>query len=374
MREPGQRFSVISADSHFTEPQDLWERHLEPAYRSRAPHVEHQPDTDVFVCDTGEMFPVGMIHGVRYKGGDVSVQGRYADVPPSGWDRSARLEAMKQDGISAEVLYPTIAMRFYTIEDTPFAAACIRAYNTWAAEFCSADPEHFRGIGMVQLDDVEAACAEVRRCKEMGLAGIMIAVHPDGAEPYHDERYLPFWATAEALGLPVSLHTATERRVRAQLSPAHFFLHYALVQPVLIGMIYSGLFDRFPKLQVVSVENDAGWAAHTIERMDYVDVTARFRNLNSTHLNKEAPSHYWRNNISFTFMRDRTAVQNRHAIGLDRLMWSSDFPHGDSTWPDSQKVIDDIFAGVPDDERRMILRDNAARLYGFSSEAQSQDS
>jgi uncharacterized protein len=356
---------IISADSHFTEPQDLWLRHIEPAYRDRAPHVEHRPDTDVFICDTGEMFPVGMIHGVRYKGGDVTVEGRYADVPRSGWDHDERVEAMRQDGVGAEVLYPTIAMRFYTIEDTAFATACIRAYNTWAAEFCSSDPARFRAVGMVALDDVEAACAEVRRCKDMGLAGIMIAVHQDGAEPYHSERYMPFWATAEELGLPVSLHTATERRVRAALSPAQFFLHYALVQPVLIGMIYAGLFDRFPRLQIVSVENDAGWAAHTIERMDYVDVQARFRNLNPNHRNEKAPSHYWHNNISYTFMRDRTAVEMRHAIGVDRLMWSSDFPHGDSTWPDSQRVIEDLFAGVPEKEQRMILHDNAARLYGF---------
>jgi predicted TIM-barrel fold metal-dependent hydrolase len=360
---------VISADSHFTEPQDLWLRYIEPAWRDRAPHVEHRPETDVFVCDTGEMFPVGMIHGVRYKGGDVKLEGRYDDVPPSGWDPAARLAAMAQDGVSAEVLYPTIAMRFYTIEDVGLANACIRAYNTWAADFCRAEPQRFRGIGMVTLDDVDSACAEVRRCRQMGLSGIMIAVFPDGAEPYHAERYLPFWATAEELGMPVSLHTATERRVREQLSPAQFFLHYALVQPVLIGMIYAGLFDRFPRLQVVSVENDAGWAAHTIERMDYVDVTARFRNLHRDHLNKEAPSHYWHTNISCTFMRDSTAVAMRHAIGLDRLMWSSDFPHGDSTWPDSGQVIDSLMAGVPEDDQRKILQSNAARLYGFDLDA-----
>ena len=110
-------FDIISADSHFTEPADLWLRHIDPEYRDRAPHVEHEADTDVFVCDGGEMFSVGLIHGVRYEGGNVPLEGRYADVPPSGWDPVARRSDMELDGIAAEVLYPTIAMRFFTIED-----------------------------------------------------------------------------------------------------------------------------------------------------------------------------------------------------------------------------------------------------------------
>jgi predicted TIM-barrel fold metal-dependent hydrolase len=133
----------------------------------------------------------------------------------------------------------------------------------------------------------------------------------------------------------------------------------------LIGLIYAGVFDRFPRLQLVSVENDAGWAAHLIDRMDYGQVKARFRNLATGQDNKEAPSHYWHNNISYTFMRDRAAIATRHLIGIDRLMWSSDFPHGDSTWPDSQQVIAEQFEGVPEAERRLILHDNAARMYGF---------
>src|SRR5437762_97792 len=223
------------------------------------------------------MFALGMIHGVRYKGGDVVLNGRYSDIPPSGWDPDARLLDMKLDGISAEILYPTIAMRFFTIEDVPFGNACIRAYNSWAASFCAAKPDNF--------------------------------------------------------------------------------LHYTLVQRTLIGMIYAGTFDRFPGLQVVSVENDVGWAGNIVERMDYVDVKGRFRNLNVGHLNALAPSHYWHNNISYTFMRDRAGVLGREIIGVDRMMWSSDFPHGDSTWPDSLRVIDETMSDIPMAEAKMILHD-----------------
>ena len=360
-------FELISADSHFTEPRNLWLDHIEPEFRDRAPHVEHQEDTDVFICDTGEMFPIGMIHGVRYKGGDVKLNGRYEDVPASGWDPEARLAEMKQDGISAEILYPTIAMRFFTIEDVPFGNACIRAYNSWAASFCDTKPDTFKAIAMIYLDDVGAAAEELERCKSLGLVGAMISVHPDGAEEYHGGSYDKFWAAAERLRMPVSLHTATERRVQQNQTPTDAFLHYTLVQRTLIGMIYAGVFDRFPELQVVSVENDVGWAGNIIERMDYVDVKGRFRNLHVGHLNERAPSEYWHNNISYTFMRDRSAILLRHIIGLDRMMWSSDFPHGDSTWPDSLSVIDEIMSDIPIADARMILHDNAARLYGFKS-------
>jgi predicted TIM-barrel fold metal-dependent hydrolase len=362
---PARAYSIISADSHFTEPADLWEKRLDPSLRDRAPHVEHRETTDVFVCDNTEMFPIGMIHGVRYKGGDVKLDGRYADVPPSGWDPKARIADMAIDGVDAEVLYPTIAMRFFAIEDVAFANACIAAYNDWAAEFCSSHPERFKGIGMVSLDDVDAAIKEMQRCRELGLVGVMIAVFPDGTEPYHADKYLPFWSAAHELRMPISLHTASERRVRGGQSPTDRFLHYTLVQRTFIGMIYQGVFDKLPDLQVVSVENDAGWAANIIERMDYIDVKARFRNLHKDHLNKEAPSHYWRRNIYYTFMRDRAAIAARHLIGLDRLMWSSDFPHGDSTWPDSRQVIAEQLDGVPENEQRLILHDNAARMYGF---------
>lgn len=362
---PARAYPIISADSHFTEPADLWVNRLDKRYRDRAPHVEHRETTDVFVCDNTEMFPIGMIHGVRYKGGDVKLDGRYEDVPPSGWDPQARIADMRRDGIDAEVLYPTIAMRFFAIEDAGFGNACIAAYNDWAAEFCRADPGRFKGIGMVNLDDVDNAVGELQRCKDLGLVGVMIAVFPDGTEPYHSDTYLPFWSAAAEAGVPISLHTASERRVRHDQGPTERFLHYTLVQRTFIGMIYQGIFDRLPDLQVVSVENDAGWAANIIERMDYVDVKARFRNLHHDHLNEEAPSTYWKRNISYTFMRDRAAIVCRHLIGLDRIMWSSDFPHGDSTWPDSQQVIAEQFEGVPEDERRAILHDNAARMYGF---------
>jgi predicted TIM-barrel fold metal-dependent hydrolase len=359
---------VISADSHVTEPRDLWTRYIDPEFRDRAPRVEQRPDTDVFVCDGVDMFPVGIVHAVRYQGGEIQPNGRYDDIPASGYDPVARLADIEPDGVSHEVLYPTIAMRLFSIEESRFADACSRAYNSWIADFCAQAPDHFKATGIISLEDVRTAIEEMRRCRELGLAGVMIAVSPDGAPPYEDEYYADFWAAVRDLDIPVSMHAATQRRASGshfEIPAAQAFLHYTAVQKTLIGMIYGGLFDRFPELKIVTVENDAGWAANIIERMDYISVKGRFKTMHTNHLNKEAPSLYWHRNIWYTMMRDRAAVLSREIIGTDRIMWASDFPHGDSPWPESMKVVDDVMAGVPAHDRWMMLHGNAAALYGF---------
>jgi uncharacterized protein len=138
-------YSTISADSHVTEPADLWTSYIDAPFRDRAPHVEHRDSTDVFVCDRIDMFPVGIVHAVRYGDHEVQTDGRYEDIPASGYDPLARLAEIEPDGVSAEVLYPTIAMRLFSIEEPP--TACARAYNSWIADFCRQSPEHSRASG-----------------------------------------------------------------------------------------------------------------------------------------------------------------------------------------------------------------------------------
>jgi len=361
-------YPIISADSHVTEPHDLWTGYIEPEFRERAPHVEHRDDTDVFVCDGVDLFPVGIVHAVRYRSDVVEPNGRYEDIPASGYEPQARLADIEPDGVSHEILYPTIAMRLFSIEDPRFADACSRAYNSWIADFCAAAPDHFKANGIISLEDIPKALTELNRCKELGLVGAMVPVSPDGALPYEDPHYRDFWAACQDMDMPVSMHAATQRRAAGshfEVPAAEGFLHYTSVQKTLIGMIFGGLFDALPDLKVVSVENDAGWAANIIERMDYIDVKGRFKKMHGNHLNEEAPSVYWHKNIWYTMMRDRAAVLSREIIGTDRIMWSSDFPHGDSSWPESLKVIDDVMAGVPAHDRWMMVHGNAANLYGF---------
>ena len=289
-------------------------------------------------------------------------KGRYEAIPATGWDAAARIPEIEADGVHAEFVYPTVAMYFWSIEDVAFGEACFRAYNNWLVDFCRPHPDRFKGCGMIMIEDVERAVSELHRAKKLGLSGAMIAVNPAGAKPYNDPMYEPFWAAAEEIGLPVSLHVSTDRRRNLGDDPTVKLLHYTVVHRVLVGLIYAGIFDRYPRLRVVSAENDAGWAGTIIERMDYM--TSRRAPRPSTPI-KRLPSEYWHNNVSYTFMRDRTALLAREVIGVDSLMWGSDYPHGDSTYPSSQDELARIMAGVPEDEQRKVLRDNAARIYGF---------
>ncbi len=356
---------IISADSHFTEPADLWVNHMEPAFKDRAPHVEHHETTDVYVCEGTEMFDLGLIHGVRYGSAERKDGTRYAEFPSEAFDPDERLKDQDVDGVDGEVIYPTIAMRMFSTPDVEFQKACFRAYNNWVADFCSRHPKRLKGVACISLDDIEGAVLELHRIRELGLPTAMVAVSPDETLPYHHDSYHPFWAAAEETDTPISVHQATERRPKGLPDPTeHVFLNVT-VQRVIVGMLYGGLFDRFPKLRVVSAENDAGWAGNIVERMDYNFFKFRERNRANGAVHERLPSSYLGGNISMTFMRDLSAMNNVSVVPADSLVWGSDFPHLVSTWPKSQEVIAEHKKGLTDEEADKIFRSNAMRLYGF---------
>jgi predicted TIM-barrel fold metal-dependent hydrolase len=150
----------------------------------------------------------------------LSKVGTFAEsVRPGGYDPDARLAAMATDGVDAEVVYPSVAMRLYAFPDLDYRVACFRAYNRWLADFSAAHPDRLKGIGMVGLDDPEAAARELEEIKRLGLAGAMISIRPGDGATYAAPEYEPFWAAAERLDLPVSLHI---RRITATNAAQHY--------------------------------------------------------------------------------------------------------------------------------------------------------
>lgn len=359
---------VISSDSHVIEPHDLWQDRVPAAYRPRAPRLVRDATTDRLVCDQADLPPVGLLAGCARRDTDVREDGRWEeDVFPGGYDPERRLADLAKDGVDAEVLFPTIAMQLYPIEEPGFRWALLRAYNTWLAEvMCAPYPDRFKGIAMLDLDDVDLAVAEVARAAGLGLGGVMVPLFAGENNPYHDERFDPLWTAVVDHGLPVNLHAATTR-VRDSAwntgTSTDKVLRTYQAQRVILDMIREGLFDRFPGLMVVSAENDAGWAGNLVERADYN--WHRGRNLSDDWRCRREPSSYFRRNIRLTFMRDHTAVQARSVIGTETLMWGNDFPHHVSTWPHSAQVLAEHFAKVPDADRQAIVCGNVRALYGF---------
>jgi predicted TIM-barrel fold metal-dependent hydrolase len=237
------------------------------------------------------------------------------------------------------------------------------------AEFCAAAPDRFKGLGMLLHEDVETSVGELERCSHLGLSGVMVPLWTGEDNPYHDEAYFPIWAAAVELGMPVNIHTSTPRDPSKAWSAGReggWVFKIEHVEHALVDMVLRGLFDRFPDLSVVSAENDAGWAGTVLERTDFW-----WRRHRKVYAGGEAavctrvPSDYFRTNVRMTFMRDRAAVLARRTIGVECLMWGSDFPHHVSTWPRSREVLDDHLAGVPDEEREAIVAGNVRRTYRF---------
>ena len=166
--------------------------------------------------------------------------------------------------------------------------------------------------------------------------------------------------------MPISLHVVTDRKdiLGVKRTIADLCTGHLQIQRALTTLIFGGIFERFPQLKVISAENDVGWAPHFMEHMDY-----RFdRSRNSYPMKlsrKTLPSELFHRHVFMTFMRDSSWVPARGRLNLDNIMWASDYPHSDSTWPDSQQVMSTIFNGVPEFEKRKVVAENVARLYGF---------
>ncbi len=361
------KYQVISADSHIIEPPDLWVKYMDSAFKARAPHVERKDGNDYYVCEGRQPASMMALANAGQRPEDLRAASRYDEIRPGGWDPAARLQDMAQDGIDAEVVYPSLGMQFFKITDAPFLQAIQRAYNDWVADFSAARPKQLKGVAMIAVDDIAWAVAELRRAKKKGLCGAMIPGTPSPDQGFHTPYYDTFWAAAEELGMPISLHVTTGRVTEFDVS--RYYTSYGtlphFIAEGITDMIFSCVFERFPKLRIVSAENDIGWIGNLLERLDHFYKRYHFKR-NEQLAGGLLPSDVFRQHVSATFIRDRSGVKIRHEIGLGNIMWSSDYPHSDSTWPNSAKTLEEHFEGVPERDRRAIVCDNAARLYGFN--------
>ena len=363
---------IISSDSHVFEPPDLWTTRIEKRFLDRAPRMERVGDVDHLIVEGNQSIAgIGLISnaGSRFEAPEtLSDHGRFEDVRKGGYDPEEHIRDMAIDGVSGEVLYPSQGLFYFTIEDSELMSAIFRTYNEWLAEFCSTDRNRLNGIAMINLDDVDEGIRELERAAKMGLVGAMISEYPTEEFRYDNPRYERFWAVAEALEMPLSLHTATMRernnlavgvREASGRSNDVFWPSTSMCD-----MIFSGVFERYPKLTIAVVEFELAWAAHVIRKMDY---TYRERHEEATHRFKDGkvPSDFFHDNVYLSFQEDAVGIMLRHVIGVESLMWGSDYPHAESTFPRSREIIDEILEGVSPEDRSKIIGGNVARLYNL---------
>lgn len=361
---------IISADSHITEPPNAYIDYIDPKFRDRAPHmVRDDRKGDLFVIEgLSKPIPMGLVAAAGKPANELTAFGvKFEDLHRGGWDPEARMADQDRDGVSAEVLYPTVGMMLCNHKDYDFKKACFDAYNQWIANYCSAHPDRLIGVGQTAMRSVEEGIQDLSRIKDLGLKGVMMSGNPQ-LEDYDSPIYDPFWEAAIDLGLPLSFHILTSRDDaigRTRGPKLNSFLSIIRGNQDIIGMlILSGVFERHPRLKMVCVEADAGWAPHYMYRMDHAYDRHRYW-LTAGTISK-LPSEYFRENIYLTFQDDWVAFKMKDMCNFRRLMWANDFPHSDSTWPWSQELLKKHTANLSEEEKNQILHDNVAELYHLS--------
>jgi len=365
---------IVSADSHVNPPKDLWTRSAPESLRDRAPRVESTPQGDFWITDSQISGAIGLDSSAGRKAEDFRPSGlTYKEMRPGSYDPTARLADMDLDGVDAEVLYFGGPVTQYP-KDAALRQFVVRTYNDWMLELSQAAPSRLVGLGHVPLLDLDEAQAELARIAKLGLKGFHVDPFPDerGGKPLWDPAYEPFWALVAETGLPMSFHIVgarghNVREVFVNQNPGVKETFIAIT-PISIcetvsTLVFTGVLARHPKLRFVLVECGIGWIPYFVERMDQTFDKHRFW---TKSVITEKPSTYWYRQGHATFIKDLAGVAERHRAGLRNIMWSTDYPHSDSTWPKSREVLAEHFKDVPADERALIAGGNAAALYGLN--------
>jgi predicted TIM-barrel fold metal-dependent hydrolase len=366
---------IFSADSHVSEPGDLWVERIDRAYQYRAPRIERRERNgkleDLWIYEGFPPHPVGVGLGAAARDGEsFREQGKgYADARRGGWDPAERLEDQDVDGVEGEVLHTTLGFRLFWMKDAGLQRACFRVYNDWLGEFCSYSPRRLVGVPLISLYDVDEAIAELHRAERLGLRGAMIFLSPPApCPPYFSKVYDPFWAAAEEMDMPIVLHENTGG-AESRLSPSSYWEEERLlgnlvrpheIQRTLGQIILSGVLERFPRLKVISAENGTDWLPYYINRL------TRLRGNQSypTTLSLK-PLEYFHRQVYFTYIKERHAVENRELIGVDNLMFATDYPHSAASWPKSQEVVARDTADLAPEVARKLIHDNVLRVFNI---------
>jgi predicted TIM-barrel fold metal-dependent hydrolase len=332
---------IVSADSHVMEPLDLWVKRLPASLRDQAPFYEESKLQRAF-------------------------QGH-----PGGHDPNARIGEMETDGVSAEVLYATQALVLFGLDDARLQEACFRIFNDWLIEYCQVAPRRLLGIACMPTYDIKVAVDELERCKKAGLVGAQVwqAPHPD--LPFSSGHYDPLWAAAQDMQMPVSMHILTGHGYAKEGPGAldgveryrgSVVLKLTEIMNALFDLVHYGALERFPELKLVIVENEIGWLPWLLQQWDYY--YRRHGKVNPLPIGMP-PSAYFDRQVYATFFNDRIGGHLLDVWGQDNCMWSNDFPHPNSTWPNSRQVIEQHLGHLPADARGKLVRGNVARLYGL---------
>jgi predicted TIM-barrel fold metal-dependent hydrolase len=377
------RYTRISADSHIDLPwlpPDLFTSNARAALKDRMPYVTEGPDGPHWTSRNGRSFglvcgvgPSGqkLVPGANYRVDVMASTGLYDDGRKGirrVTDPELRVRDMDRDGVQAEVIFGILGAAT-RLGDHEAATEMFRIYNDWLADFCRHAPDRYIGLACLPYGDIDAAVLEIHRVARLGLRGVELSCSWD-MEPMWHPVWEPLWKAVDEVDRPLHFHTfptlppdkvtqqtGLTRRAAFFTVVSGFQLNLANIIAAVIG---AGVLERYPRIRISFGESGIGWLPYVLDRMDF-EWEDRFRDLGLTM----KPSDYWRRQCKATFQFDRIGAKLIDDIGVETLMWGSDYPHPDGVWPESSKYIDEQFAHLPPEVARQITCENAARFYGL---------
>jgi predicted TIM-barrel fold metal-dependent hydrolase len=372
---------LISVDDHIIEPRDVWTKRLPSKWNASMPRVVEQPGGgELWVFEGRVAFQIGL-NAVAGRPLDkrTADPARFDQMRPGCYDPVARLADMNIDRVEVELCFPSFpgfgGRRFIEAKDKELGVACVRAYNDFVLdEWCAADPWRFIPLIIIPLWDPEAAVREIHRCAARGARSVAFPENPGllGLPSFQDAHWSGVFAAAAEAQMPLSLHfggSGVMPPMSADASiPARCAVFGSTMFNVLSELVFSPVLHDHPALQFVFSESGIGWVPFAHQRLEQVWHT--FRSFDGTGAmapaaRNQPPHEVLDGRVLYCFIDDPLGVQLRDSIGVHNLLWESDYPHADGIWPDSRTKIKEVLADVPDSEARMIVEQNARRVFRF---------
>ena len=383
---------LISVDDHVLEPPNLWVDRVPAKDRDRAPHMEYDENgLDYWVYD-GKRYPSSGLSAVAGKSKEEFSPEPlpYSEMRPGCYDPKARLEDMNRAGILASLCFPTVTrfcgQLFMEASDREFGFVCIQAYNDWMIEeWCGSAPGRYIPLVLVPMWDPKLAAKELERCAAKGATTFAFSENPEplGLPTIHDPSgyWEPLMAAANDLEMVVSMHVGSSSQVPKIASNTPFLANLSWgamrTSGTMLSWIFSGLFQRYPKLKIALSEGEIGWIPYYLERAEQVLDKQRYwvqrgvkfmdhAGINAVDLDSLDIRATFREHVFGCFIEDRHGIASIDEIGEDNIMCEVDYPHSDSTWPNSIQTVKNLIGHLPPETQYKILRGNAERLYRFT--------
>ncbi len=371
------KYTIISVDDHLIEPPDMFEDRLPPHLADRAPRVVATEQGGEAWLYEDNLYPnVGLNAVVGRPRDEWSMEpARFDQMRPGCWDIKSRIKDMDINGVWASLCFPSLIAGFCgsvfsKSADQELGLATMRAWNDWHLEvWAGSAPERIIPLQIPWLADPLVAADEIRHNAQRGFRAVSFAEHPVqlGIPSLHSGHWDPFLAACEETGTVICLHTGSSAWAPITAPDAPFEAITSLFPAnALIAAndwLWSGVPLRYPGINIAFSEGGIGWVAMLADRADYVLHHSASGNESGSWKGDLLPSEVMRRNFWFCSIEDPSGLELRHNIGVERIMVESDYPHADSTWPDTQMVIERNFGHLPDNEVRMMTHENAAKLF-----------